>query len=76
MSHNKTHYTVMLFYVDGSSTTYSDIHNKTIEFESKNEAREEINQIFTESSTIFSAKIFRVSKDEVEHIDNEHPYKK
>jgi hypothetical protein len=66
----------MLFWDDGSSETYSDIYNKTIEFESKNEAREKINQLLKVNSTIFSAKIFRINKDEVEHIDNEHPYKK
>lgn len=70
MPHNRTYFTVK-FWNTYDSWEYTVNDHKVAEFASKLEAAEKIKQIFRLDSSVFAAKIFRVSKDEEAHMDND-----
>ena len=72
MSHNRTYlYFTIQFWNANDTWDYNDGNGVVIEFNSKREAEERVKHILLKDSSIFAAKIFRVSKDEVAHIDRQ-----
>jgi hypothetical protein len=70
MTHDRTYFTVQ-FWNNDDTWVYNYGDNRVAEFDSKLEAEETIKRIFRLDPSIFSAKIFRVSKDEEVHMDND-----
>ena len=70
MAHNRTYFTVQLW-DENDTWCYNDGSGVATEFNSKLAAEKRVKHLLSKDSRIFAAKIFRVIKDEVAHIDND-----
>ena len=76
----KTHYIIQLFN-DQENWTYKDDYYRVVEFSTEKEAEEKIKDIFSwafkdifswASYGVTSAKVIKVTEEEVAHLDNVH----
>lgn len=63
----KTYYIIQLF-SKNENWTYTDDYYRTVEFYSEKDAKKQIEDIFSWGAEITSAKIIRVTKEEVSEI--------
>lgn len=66
----KTYCIIQLFNKKQETWTYTDDYYRPVKFSTKEEAEEQIKDIFSWGADVSSAKIIQVSENEVAHLDN------